>query len=150
MITQTPLPTLKSLKQSDLVLGHWHVCFCIIGESHQVQIWKDNNLQFAELLACVEVPLTDCTHHHSFASLNNHQYQTPNYLVQVNFDMRPHPLPRCEGRLHFAFPVCHGVVPVTEVRWWVNKTHLHWWTQHTYPEIGGTIYVYSQSSLAIE
>ncbi len=147
---QTPLPALKSLKQRDITLGRWRIRFCIIGESHQVQVWRDSALQFVEMLACVDVPPSQCTHHHPFDVLNSHLYQMPSYQIQVDFCTQPRPVPHCDGALRFAFPISNGVLPITEVRWWADVEHLHWWTLHTYPQRQTITYVYSQSSLTLK
>jgi hypothetical protein len=150
LIQRPPLPVLKPLKMYEIGLGRWRINFSIIGESHQVQVWRDDHLQFAEMLVCMDFSPTQCDHYYRFDTLNTHQHRTPGYSVQVEFDSQARPKPRCDGSLRFDFPAAHGVLPITEIRWWQHEAHLFWWTLHVYPQAVAVVYVYSQSVLKID
>lgn len=150
VIQQALLPVLTPLCQSDVTLGCWGVRFGIIGESHQIQVWRDGSPYLAEMLACVDFSASACDHFHRFDRLEAYHYDMPGYNVSVEFAKRPRHRPRCDGRLQFVFPVSNGVLPITEIRWWQVRDMLHWWTLHVYPEADTITYVYSQSLLKID
>jgi hypothetical protein len=151
VVTQDkPLPSLKSLKQRDVMLGQWRVRFCIIGESHQVQLWKKEALVWGEMLACVNIMPTQYPHHYHFDTMQDHHYQTAHYTVSVEFTDSARVPPQAAGRLRYEFPMAYDVLPVTEVRWGLAGTQLHWWTLHTYPSQTGITYVYSQSTFKLD
>lgn len=150
LVSRETIPLLKALRQRDVTVGRWRARFCIIGESHQVQIWREDSLYLTEVLACVDFSAAQYDHSYHFNKLDPHYHHMPDYNVSVEFAARPRRRPRCDGRLHFAFPVSNGVLPITEIRWWAADDNLHWWTLHVYPQTSAITYVYSQSALKID
>lgn len=151
VLYQTPLPALHTLRRRDVSLGRWRARFCIIGASHQVQFWRDDRPHFAEMLACVDLATAPTDHYYSFETATAHSFQRGDYRVWVQFSPRALPAPPADDGIQFDFPAAaHGVTPITAIRWWQAGDHLHWWTLHTYPEMAGITYVYSQSVLKID
>lgn len=143
---------LTVLQEGILHLGLWRFVFQIIGESHCVQIQKDGNLVWQEVLACVPLVAADCTHYRSFDTLDSHHFSDKAYSIQVGFAIsETQPLPLLDAPdLEVLFPTRVGQPPVTQIRWErLGKVMVRWWTRHVYPGEGQTVVVQSYSEFRI-
>ena len=135
---------LTILAQKTLASGDWQFLFHIIGESHFVTIRHKGKSVLHEVLACMQVPVAKCNHHHRFPGLHPHHYTGKQYTASVMFESNAAPKTRFPNRkidLELAFPAIFGQTPVTQIGWEKTRDTLTWWTTHLYPEQSGLITV---------
>lgn len=130
------------LRQVTATLGDWTFTFHVIGESHLVTAALDGVIVFSELLACVDVPMHRCVHHHRFHDLAAHRCAQPGYAVEVAVE---NGLPESTvagndaQRIEVQFPQTAGQMPFTRIEWQRVGHILRWQTLHVYPQEGGVL-----------
>ena len=168
------LPETQILAQNIWQYQDWQIRFAIIGESHRVRLSYQGKFIMEEMLACADIPLQTCQHHHQLADLQPHQYQHANYSVNIDINDNPtlwqekdeatlvghhstskimrsqKPVSKRESHLikkeiKFIFPPINGKEALTRLQWQATKTAIHWRSLHTYICDGKLLCVYSQS-----
>lgn len=147
LCTDTQLP-LTVLDQSTIQHHHLTVTFQIIGESHAVHIAHQEKLILQEILACIDIPANQATHHHAFNQLAPHDYNIPNYCTTISFDTHniDDSIPLLSNpSLEVRFPAIYGHQPITQIEWNTTDHSINWKTLHLYPSEHDIISVKSVS-----
>jgi hypothetical protein len=140
VLTQETAAPLTIFQEATLARDLWRVRFTIIGESHWIRIENEGRLVLQEVLACVPLKATECLHHHPCQNRQAHHFAWQNYQVDLHFGSDPR-FPSSKTGLRVEFPQILGQTPFTALRWEEKADALHWWTLHTYPQVGQTVCV---------
>ncbi|NDJ85896.1 MAG: DUF2617 family protein [Chloroflexi bacterium] len=140
-----PLLPATILQTATIAHGDWVITFEVIGESHRVVIERAGQVMMQEVLACIVLPPDLDAHHHRFDTLEPYTYQDgPHYATRLSFLRSPQLLG--SPRLSMTFPQIYGKYPVTQLDWHLRDGVLDWASLHIYPQLRGTIGVYSLST----
>jgi Protein of unknown function DUF2617 len=147
IVSDSALPAMIVLQQSQHHIRDWLFQFAIIGESHHIRVEQAGTWVLNEVLACVKLAEADCLHYQAFKGLQAHSYQNAQYRVNVDFGEKPRwAVPDANVlELRYDFPETFGQQPFTRIRWRQIENTLHWWTLHTYAAAGRTVYIHTAS-----
>lgn len=154
LIATTPLELpLTVVAERDLSFGAWRCCFQIVGESHRIQLWRDERPMLQEILACVPTDTLQPRISHSFRDSCPFTVTLDRYSTTIYFREQPQPdwpNPSEMRMIEYAFPPTNGQQPVTRIQWQLSEQRLLWWTLHTYAQLNATTYVYSKSHYCLD
>ena len=135
---------LTVLQEEIVGVAGWRFVFQIVGESHRVLVYQNQQLQYQEVLACIPLLPEDCDYHASFGELQDYHLVVAPYQFDIRFSTETMPL-FTQPDMEVRFPKMHSVTPVTQLRWEDNGHSMRWWTLHLYPRRHDTVTVLTYS-----
>lgn len=145
IVTEDCLPRTRNLLEKTLHSADFSFRFAIIGESHRVRVSYRDTFLMEEMLACVELDVKNCHHHHPFTDLQSHHFTEKNYSIQVNLSPDSALWNTQQNEIHFVFPAINGATALTKIQWQQSAPEITWRTCHTYYHGQELTCVYSHS-----
>lgn len=150
VVTDDSLPPSHILVERIWQKNDWRITFAIIGESHRIKVEHQGNFVMEEMLACADIPLETCQHHHEFSDLQAHDHQQANYTIAIEMCEQADLWQAQADDLIFNFPAINGIEAVTRLQWQVLDTSIQWRSLHTYINDGALLCIYSQSEFVLQ